>query len=382
MLYRTIPKVKEQLSILGMGCMRLPQIDQNDPKTIDEARAIEIVRYAIDRGVNYVDTAYTYHNSESEPFLKRALGNGYREKVQLATKLPSWLIQKDEDPDRYLNEQLERLGTETIDFYLLHGLKRDRWQTLKRVRYERFLDRAIRDSKIRYAGFSFHGDRSIFKEIIDEYDWTFCQIQYNYLDEHFQAGKEGLEYAYQKGIGVIVMEPLRGGKIAGQVPETIMSLWNEAPQKRTPAEWGLRWVWNHPEVSVVLSGMSTLDQLKENLRTAEQGEPHSLTKEELRLVERVNAEYKRRIKVNCTNCGYCLSCPNNVNIPDCFSRYNGAFLFDNVEEAKKNYLLFVPQAQRASQCIACGECEGKCPQQLPIRDLLRDVVQLFEASAN
>ncbi len=378
MLYRTMPKVKEQLSILGMGCMRLPQIDQNDPQTIDEARAIEIVRHAIDQGVNYVDTAYTYHNGESERFLKRALSNGYREKVQLATKLPSWLIQTDEDPDRYLNEQLERLGTDRIDFYLLHGLKRDRWETLKRVRYERFLERALRDGKIRYAGFSFHGDRSIFKEIVDEYDWTFCQIQYNYLDEQFQAGKEGLEYAFHKKIGVIIMEPLRGGKITGQIPETIMSLWNEAAQQRTPAEWGLRWVWNHPEVSVVLSGMSTLDQLKENLRTAEQGEPHSLTQEELRLIEQVKAEYNRRIKVNCTNCGYCLPCPNNVNIPDCFSRYNNGFMFDNLEETKKNYLLLVPEAQRASQCIACGECESKCPQQLPIRDLLRDVAQLFE----
>ena len=379
MLYRTMPKIDEQLSILGMGCMRLPQTDPKDSKSIDEAHAIKMIRYAIDHGVNYVDTAYPYHDGESEPLVKRALSNGYREKVQLATKLPVWLVHTHEDLDRYLDEQLERLGTDRIDFYLLHALNRDRWETMQQVDYARFLDRALQNGKIRYAGFSFHSDRSNFKEIVDAYDWTFCQIQYNYLDEDFQAGKEGMEYAAGQGIGIIVMEPLRGGKITGQIPQAISSIWNEAQQPRTAAEWGLRWVWNHPEVAVVLSGMSTLDQVKENLQTAEQGKAHSLTEEELALIDRVKAEYKRRIKVNCTTCGYCLPCPSNVNIPGCFSRYNHAFLFDNVEEAKKAYHTFVPDLQKASQCILCGECEDKCPQQLPIRDALQDVVRLFEA---
>lgn len=375
-----MPQVDEQLSILGMGCMRLPQTDPNDSKSIDETHAIKMIRYAIDHGVNYVDTAYPYHGGESEPLVRRALRDGYREKVQLATKLPTWLVHTHEDLDHYLDEQLERLGTDKIDFYLLHALNRDRWETLKRVDFRRFLERALHNGKIRYAGFSFHADRANFKEIVDAYDWTFCQIQYNYLDEDFQAGKEGLEYAAGKGLGIIVMEPLRGGKITGEIPPAISSIWNEAPQPHTSAEWGLRWVWNHPEVAVVLSGMSTLDQVKENLHTAEQGNAHSLTEKELALIERVKAEYKRRIKVDCTTCGYCLPCPNSVNIPDCFSRYNSAFLFENVEEAKKMYTTFVPESQRASQCISCGECEDTCPQQLPIRDALQDVVRLFEYS--
>ena len=204
MLYRTMPKIDEQLSILGMGCMRLPQTDPNDSKSIDDAHAIKMIRYAIDHGVNYVDTAYPYHDGESEPLVKRALSHGYREKVQLATKLPVWLVHTHEDLDRYLDEQLERLGTDRIDFYLLHALNRDRWETLKQVDYVRFLDRALQSGKIRYAGFSFHSDRNNFKEIVDAYDWTFCQIQYNYLDEDFQAGKEGMEYAAGKGIGIIV----------------------------------------------------------------------------------------------------------------------------------------------------------------------------------
>jgi predicted aldo/keto reductase-like oxidoreductase len=358
--------------------MRLPVRDKNDSETIDEPTATEMVRYAIDQGVNYIDTAYGYHGGESEPFVGRALRDGYREKVYLATKLPSWAIQTHEDMDRYLNEQLDRLTTETIDFYLLHGLKRERWENLKNLRFAEFLERAISDGRIRYAGFSFHSDRENFKEIVDGYDWTFCQIQYNYLDENFQAGREGLEYAAQRGLGIIIMEPLRGGKIVGNVPEAIMKIWDEAEIKRTPAEWGLQWVWNHPEVSVVLSGMSTMQQVKENIRSAEHGYAHSLTEPELRLIDCVKGEYKRRIKVDCTDCGYCMPCPNGVNIPDCFGRYNPAFMFGNVEEMKKNYNQFVKEHQRASQCVACGECEEKCPQHVPIIESLRDVVELFE----
>lgn len=378
MLYRTMEKAGKLLSILGMGCMRLPLIDKDDSTTIDESKATEMVHYAIDRGVNYIDTAYPYHGGKSEPFVGRALQGGYREKVSLATKLPTWAIQTREDMDKYLHEQLERLQTDSIDFYLIHGLKRDRWEKMQRLGMGEFLDGALQDGRIKYAGFSFHADREIFKEIVDGYDWTFCQIQYNYLDENFQAGQEGLEYAAQKGLGIIIMEPLRGGKIAEDVPESIMQIWNEAEFQRTPAEWALRWVWNHPEASVVLSGMSTMEQVQENLRTAEHGVAHSLTAQELDLIDRVKAEYKKRIKVDCTNCGYCMPCPNGVNIPDCFGRYNQAYLFEDIEGMKENYLRFVQEPQRASQCVACGECEEKCPQHLPIIEQLRDVVELFE----
>lgn len=378
MLYRTMQKAGEELSILGMGCMRLPQTDPNDAKAIDEPLATQMLRYAIDQGVNYVDTAYPYHGGESEPFVGRALQDGYRGKVFLATKLPTWAINTREDMDTYLNEQLQRLQTETIDFYLIHGLKRDRWDKMLQLGMAEFLDTALQDGRIKYAGFSFHSDRENFKEIVDGYDWTFCQIQYNYLDENFQAGKEGLEYAAQKGIGIIVMEPLKGGKITQDVPEAIMNIWNEAETKHTPAEWGLRWVWNHPQVSVVLSGMSTMEQVEENLQTVQNGQANSLTKDDLQLINRVKMEYQRRIKVDCTNCGYCMPCPSGVNIPDCFGRYNTAFMFDDLEGMKKNYLQFIPEESRASQCTSCGECEEKCPQDIPIIEKLQDVVNLFE----
>ena len=379
MLYRKMPGVDRELSILGMGCMRLPLNDPNDPKTIDEKTAMEMVRTAIDRGVNYIDTAYPYHGGESEPFVGRVLQDGYRDKVALATKLPTWAIETREDMDRYLSEQLERLQTDVIDFYLIHGLKRDRWESMQRLGMADFLDRALKDGKIKYAGFSFHADRENFKEIVDGYDWSFCQIQYNYLDEDFQAGREGLEYAAQKGLGIVVMEPLKGGKIAQDVPKNIMNIWEQAPVKRSPAEWALRWVWNHSEAAVVLSGMSTMQQVEENISIASQEQDSNwLNEQETALIAQVSSEYKQRIKVDCTNCGYCMPCPSDVNIPDCFARYNTAFLFEDIEAMKKNYLTFVPENNRASQCVSCGECEDKCPQNIPVMEKLRNVVNLFE----
>ena len=379
MLYRKMPNVDQELSILGMGCMRLPLTDPNDTKTIDESAAMKMLRTAIDRGVNYVDTAYPYHGGESELFVGRALQDGYREKVALATKLPTWAIETREDMDRYLNEQLERLQTDHIDFYLIHALNRERWEKMQRLGMADFLEKALKDEKITYAGFSFHADRENFKEIVDGYDWSFCQIQYNYLDEDFQAGREGLEYAAKKGLGIVIMEPLKGGKITQDVPKTIMDIWDQSPVKRSPAEWALRWVWNHPEVAVVLSGMSTMQQVEENINAAAQeNDDNWLNEQETALIARVSSEYKRRIKVDCTSCGYCMPCPSDVNIPDCFARYNTAFLFENIEETKKFYNAMVPENNRASQCVSCGACEEKCPQNIPVMEKLRDVVNLFE----
>lgn len=385
MLYRTLGKTNEKVSALGFGCMRLPIID-GDPTKIDDEKAIKMVRHAIDEGVNYVDTAYPYHGNgmgngggESEPFVARALKDGYREKVNIATKLPSWLIKTREDMDKYLNEQLERLETDKIDFYLVHALNKGSWENLKKLGIDEFLDSAIKDGRIRYAGFSFHDKLEVFKDIVDYYDWSFCQIQYNYLDENFQAGTEGLQYAANKGLGVVIMEPLRGGKIVKNLPETVMNAFDEAEIKRSPAEWALRWVWNHPEVSVVLSGMNIMDNVTENIKTASEAAPNSLTEKELGIMNNVKKVFKERIKVNCTGCEYCMPCPAGVNIPKNFTYYNEYSLFVTPETEKelKNRYSSVESNERADKCVECGKCEGHCPQSIKIRQELKNVTALF-----
>ena len=275
MLYRKLGKTGCDVSVLGFGCMRFPivggagAVDLFDPsKPINEEEAGAMIRYAVEHGVNYFDTAYPYHGGQSETFVGRRL-RPYREKVFVATKLPAWLVQGSRDFERFLGEQLERLDTGYIDFYLLHGLNRQLWAGMKELGVLDFLDKIQADGRIRYAGFSFHDDVKIFREIVDSYDWAISQIQYNYFDEYYQAGKNGMNYAASKGAGVVIMEPLRGGKLTDRIPERIQKLWDSAPVKRTPAEWALRWVWNHPEVSTVLSGMSSMAQLIENIRIAE-----------------------------------------------------------------------------------------------------------------
>lgn len=383
MLYRKFGKTNEEVSALGFGCMRLPVID-GDPTKIDEEKAVEMVRYAIDNGVNYIDTAYPYHGNdftkggESEPFVAKALKDGYRERVNIATKLPTWLIQSREDMDRLLNEQLERLQTETIDFYLVHTLNKQLWANVKNLGIDEFLDKAIEDGRIRYTGFSFHDDVDTFKEIVDSYDWSFCQIQYNYLDENYQAGKEGLEYAAERGLGISVMEPLRGGSLTNKLPNEILDIWNDADVKRTPAEWALRWIWNHPEVSVVLSGMTEMEHAKENIQIAKASEPNSLTQKELELVDGAKKIFKEKMKVDCTNCRYCMPCPVGVDIPQNFAMYNNAYLFDDIARWKMMYSNFLSPKAKASNCVECGKCEGHCPQNIPIRQQLKNVKEVFE----
>ncbi len=382
MLYRKFGKTNEMVSVLGFGCMRLPVID-NDPTAIDEDQAIKMIRYAIDSGVNYVDTAYPYHGTgfthggASEPFVAKALRDGYRKRVKLATKLPSWLIKTRADMDKYLNEQLERLETDVIEFYLVHSLNKNVWPVLKEAGISEFLDQAIKDGRIRYAGFSFHDQIGLFKEIVDYYDWSFCQIQYNYLDEDFQAGKEGLEYAAENGLGIAIMEPLRGGNIVN-LPQEAKSFIGQAEVKRTPAELALRWVWNHPEVSVVLSGMSTMDQVTENIKVAQEALPDSLTPKEIAIVDEIKNLFKQRIKVNCTACAYCMPCPAGINIPVCFSTYNDYWVFDGTPAAKQRYEILSKIAAPASKCVECGKCEHHCPQGLTIRTELKNVKELFE----
>lgn len=378
MLYRKFGKTDEEVSILGFGCMRLPVIDNNSAK-IDEKEAIKQIRYAIDNGVNYIDTAYPYHEGASEPLVGKALKDGYRERVKLATKLPSWLIESREDMDKYLNEQLERLQTDHIDFYLLHALNKECWEILKKHNVFDFLDKAIKDGRIKYAGFSFHDELPLFKEIIDAYDWNFCQIQYNFIDENYQAGTEGLKYASQKGLAVVIMEPLRGGKLATVVPEDVKAIWNKAHIKRSPAQWAFRFLWNYPGITVVLSGMGEIDHIKENIKESNNGYANSLTKREIELIDKVREIYINRIKVDCTSCRYCMPCPFGVNIPENFKYLNLASIYDNVKEQKKSYNSYLNKNEKASNCRKCGKCEEACPQNIEIRKMLEEVVKTFES---
>lgn len=372
MLYRKFGSCDFKVSALGFGCMRFPILN-GDSGQIEETEAIKMLRYAIDNGVNYVDTAYPYHKKNSEIVVGKALKDGYREKVHLATKLPAWLTNTYEDFDKYLNEQLEKLQTNYIDFYLLHSLSKDSWKKIKDLKVLDFLDGALKDGRIKYAGFSFHDDIDTFKEIVDSYNWTFCQIQYNYMDEKYQAGTEGLKYAASKGLGVVVMEPLRGGKLAQTPPDEVQDIFNSSLFKRTPAEWGLSWIWNQPEVSIVLSGMSTMEQVAQNIETAGKTGISSLSERDISIIDNVKSKYNELTKVKCTACEYCLPCPAGVAIPSNFSLYNDASIYKDSEKYINKYNNEMPEKSRASSCVECGECEEACPQHLPIRQHLKEV---------
>lgn len=379
MLYRKVPKNGDKLSILGYGCMRLPQ----KYTKIDEERAKKQLYSAIDQGVNYVDTAYIYHGGESEVFLGKALSGEYRQKIKLATKLPPFLVKKKEDMDTILNNQLKKLQTDYIDYYLIHGIhNKETWERMINLGVLEFMEKMKKDGKIVNIGFSFHGDLRTFKEIVDAYDWVFCQIQYNYLDEYNQAGTEGLEYAAAKEIAVMVMEPLRGGSLVGKMPAEVQTVWDRAKVKRTPAEWALRWVWNHPEVITVLSGMNEESHIEENIGSAKEAYAESLVQDELKLFDAVKEMYQKLMKVGCTGCAYCMPCPAGVNIPLCFELYNNKYLFKD-RLARMKYIGTVggivnEKKSYASQCVGCGKCEEVCPQHLKIRDELKKVNKAFE----
>jgi predicted aldo/keto reductase-like oxidoreductase len=316
----------------------------------------------------------------SERVVGKALQDGYREKVKLATKLSPMSLKSADEFAHYFNSQLERLQTDKIDYYLLHGMNKKSWQQMKDWKAIQFVEKKIAEGKVGYLGFSFHDDYEVFKEIIDGYDnWTFCQIQYNFMDVDFQAGTRGLKYAADKGLAVVVMEPLRGGKLTGQLPEAVARVWTSTPQKRTPAEWGLLWVWNHPEVSVVLSGMSNMEQVVENIKTAEQSGPNTLTADELALIDRVREVYKSLIPVPCTSCEYCMPCPNGVAIPQIFSLYNDAIMYNNPDRSRMFYQgrFGFKKEQQADNCIECGECIEACPQEIPITDWLKKAHELL-----
>ncbi len=379
MLYREMPKSKDKLSILGFGCMRLPGGQMNP----NEKESVEQIRYAIDAGINYLDTAWTYHGGKSEVILGKAIKDGYREKVKIADKLPHWLCKTKQDMDYYLDAQLERLDEEVIDYYLIHALDGTAWENAKRHGVMDFMNNAKANGKTINIGFSFHGLRDDFKTIIDEYDWDFCQIQFNILDENFQAGAEGLEYARSKNIGVIIMEPLRGGSLAGKLPDAVEKVYKNAPVQRSNVAWALRWIWNFPGVITVLSGMNAIKQIDENIKIAGEAEIGSLTEDELRIVEDAAATFRGLMKVPCTACQYCQPCPKNVNIPSAFTFYNNKYLFKQGFMSRSLYLMQLGDMQErkpalASQCIECGVCVVHCPQNIDIPNELKMVVKEFE----
>ncbi len=378
MQQRTIPKTGESLPVLGFGCMRLPLKNGR----IDEDAAIRLIRMAVDRGVTYLDTAWPYHGGQSEPLVGRAMRDGYRQKVKLATKLPQWLVKSREDMDVFLNAQLEKLETDHIDYYLVHSIGRESWEKMKNLGIRDFLDTALTDGRIRFAGFSFHEDVRSFRTIVDEYNWDFCQIQYNILDENTQAGREGLLYAAGKGLGVIIMEPLRGGSLARTPPPEVQAIWDSAPVHHFPAEWALKWLLDQPEVTTILSGMNEENQLIENIATAVTTLPGSLTGEERSVITRAVDTYRALMKVSCTGCQYCMPCPAGVNIPGCFDLYNSYYLFENKWFTKVRYALWLGGVMgarsMASRCIRCNRCLSSCPQHILIPDRLSNVASLLE----
>ncbi len=379
MQYRNFGKLDFKVSALGFGCMRFPTLDGKPlGPNIDEPEAIRMVRHAIDSGVNYVDSAWPYHEGRSEVVLGKALKDGYREKVKLATKQPVWLVNEPDDFDRFLNQQLERLDTDHIDFYLLHSLSRSRWPDF--VLKHKLLDKAARalaDGRIRHLGFSFHDEFKYFEEIANATDlWSFCQIQYNYMDIENQAGTKGLKLAAEKGLAVVIMEPLLGGRLADP-PKDIRALMDGFPVRRSAADWALQWLCDQPEVSVVLSGMSTMPQVEENLRSAEASQAGSFTAADQKLIAEAREKYLTRTVIPCTKCEYCMPCPNGLNIPRNFELFNYAQTYDDLPGAKFRYQVFLTEEQRSSSCIQCGMCEELCPQHIPIMEWMPKVTELL-----
>ena len=377
MKYRKFGKTKEEVSILGFGCMRLPTLSGERSNKIDEDESIKMIRYAIDNGVNYIDTAWPYHGGESELLTGKALKDGYREKVKLATKLPLWLVNKREDMDAFLDKQLEKLDTDYIDFYLMHAFDGERWEKMKSLGMFDFIEKALASGKIKHIGFSFHSELPVFKEIIDGYDWDFCQIQYNFMDLEYQAGLEGLEYAAAKGLGVVIMEPLRGGSFLNNIPDDIDAEWKKAGEDRTAADIALRFVWDHPGVSTVLSGMSSMQQTVENVKSAGTAEAGGLNETEHEVIKKVRDMYKQRIIAPCTNCKYCMPCPSGVDIPGNLTVLNNTSVYNSVEQFRFSYINFFDDDKKGDKCIECGQCEDACPQHIAIIDKLKQLTELM-----
>lgn len=366
MQYRTIPSTGRRVSALGMGCMRMPTQDGQ----IDRPEAVALVRHAIDGGVTYVDTAYGYHGGQSEGLVGEALADGYRERVCLATKLPVWLVEKPEDMERIFREQLDRLRADHVDVYLLHALDKKRFERMRELGALEFMRGVKERGLARMIGFSFHDDAQAFVQILEAMDWDVCQVQMNLLDEHRQATMEGVRRAAAQGVGVIAMEPLRGGALTRTAPAEIDALYQAAVPGRTRADWGFRYLLDRPEFVTILSGMSTTEQVDENLRIFDEAGVGCLTDAERETLARVREAYERRTPIGCTGCGYCQPCPQGVKIPDIFKAYDAAAMFDDPEA----FRTFYRQEERPA-CVGCGACEEVCPQHfaVPIHERMRGI---------
>lgn len=377
MQFRKFGKLDWQVSALGFGAMRMPTLANGE---IDESEAIKMIRTAIDGGVNYVDTAYSYHNGLSEVLVGKALQDGYRQKTRIATKMPSWLSKTPADLDRLFNEQLERLQVEKIDFYLLHAMNANYWKNYQQLNIFDWAENKKVAGQIGCLGFSFHDNFMVFEQILNGYDaWDFCQIQYNYMDTEYQAGERGLKAAAEKGLGVIIMEPLRGGALTKlPLPKPVEEVMRTNPRDWSPAEWAFQWIWDQPEVSLVLSGMSTLEQVQQNLLSASRSGIGSLSLQDKTFIEQVKQAYLSLNSIPCTGCGYCQPCPNDVLIPEIFALYNDALKYDektmvygpgNPHWAYNNN---IKPHHQANNCVECGLCEEACPQSIEIIDWLKE----------
>jgi predicted aldo/keto reductase-like oxidoreductase len=380
-----------EVSALGFGCMRLPTTPILH--RIDEHQSIAIIRKGIDLGINYVDTAWMYHMGNSEKILGKALQNGYRQRIKLVTKLPMIFMRKEEDFDRFLNQQLERLQTHYLDLYLFHMLNETNFEKMKQMKLISKMEKARADGKIKHIGFSFHDTLPVFKKIIDFYPWEMAQIQYNYLDTNIQATTEGLQYAHKKGIAVVIMEPLKGGQLANP-PKDAMDVINKSDVKRTPVDWALQFLWDRPEVATVLSGMGSMKMVEENCNSADRSGIGSLSSHELNIIDQLTEISKKKIIVPCTSCQYCMPCPAGVNIAQNFALLNnksfsseGSFMsrliqslfLRNYKKLTKNNSEAVKHSNgRATLCIKCNKCISKCPQQINIPAELEKVIAVFE----
>lgn len=369
-------KKGNDLSILGYGCMRFSK----KGGSIDIDKAEKEVMEAIKSGVNYFDTAYVYSGSEAAlgEILKR---NNCREKIYIATKLPHYMVKSKKDLEKYFNEQLRRLNTDYIDYYLMHMLTDVKtWDRLKSLSVEEWLKEKVEKGQIRNVGFSYHGNTETFINLLEAYNWDFCQIQYNYIDEHSQTGRKGLEAANKKGLPVIIMEPLRGGRLVNLLPEKAKEIIKENSRKYTPAEWAFRWLWNQSEVTCILSGMNSMEMVKENIKIASNVTVGEFTKEDFELIEQVKNEINTNVKVGCTGCGYCMPCPKGVDISGTFHAYNMMYA-ENKSNGRREYLMCTALRKNptsASQCVECGKCEQHCPQHIEIRKELKNARKELE----